>query len=230
MSPPELPRNAPVANVVEPVQKDRALIVGHHLDQVFAHDFLRRLRQRRHLAEPLRGNPRLHFGLAAVAHAHRVRDVLDFFEQAQFLKIVHDAGARNEAVEPGIFSGGRAHVRVGGHHVDFGQVVALPDFEVVGIVRGGDLHHARPEFAVHVGVRDHGNLAVHQGQHHGFADKALVTLVIRMHGHGRIAQHRFGPGGGHNKIARCHPQRLPRSDSEGATAFRAARCGPLPGR
>ncbi len=201
VAPPELPRDAPVANVVEPVQQDGSLVVGHDLNQVFAHHFFRGLRQRIHLAEPLRGNARLDFGFAAVADAHGVRDVLDFFEQAQLLQIFDDARARNEAVKSGVLARGLAHMRVVGHHVDFGQVVALADFEVIGIVRGRDLHHAGAEFAVHVGIRDHGNFAVHERKQYVFADQRLIALVVRMHGHGSIAEHRFRPRGGDNQIS-----------------------------
>ena len=45
-----------------------------------------------------------------------------------------------------------------------GKIVTLARFEVVGIVRRGNLHHARPKFAVHHRVRDNRNLAIHQRQ------------------------------------------------------------------
>ena len=160
MAPPELARNAPVANVVEPVEQNRALIVGDDLDQAATDSFLGGLGQRLHFHEPLRGDTRLDFGLAAIADADGVRDIFDALEQAERFEIGDDAGARFEAVEPGVLSGSRAHVRVVGHHVNFGEVVAPADLEVVRIVRGRDLDDAGAEFAVHVGVRDHGNFAV----------------------------------------------------------------------
>ena len=192
MTPPELARNAPVAYVVQPVEQDRALVVRDHLDQATVDGFLGRLGEGLHFHEPLRGNPRLDFGFAAVADTDSVRNIFDAFEQAERFEVADDARAGFEAVESRVLAGGRAHVRVVGHHVNFGKVVALADLEIVRVVRGRDLDHAGAELAVNVRVRDHGNLPVHQGQHHALADEALVALVIRMDGDGGIAKHRFG--------------------------------------
>ena len=57
--------------------------------------------------------------------------IFDALEQAERFEIGDHAGACFEAVEPGVLSGSLAHVRVVGHHVDFGEVVAPADLEVV---------------------------------------------------------------------------------------------------
>ena len=85
-----------------------------------------------------------------------------------------------------------------------GKIVALADFEVVGIVRGRDFHDAGAEFAVDVGVRDDRNFAIHQRQHHALADEVLVALVLRMNGDGGVAEHGFrARGGDHEKFFRA---------------------------
>src|SRR5215469_10247197 len=153
MPPPELTRDAPIANVFEPLQQDRALIIGHDFNETVEHRLLRRLGQRFHSYEPLRGDTRLDLGFAAVADTDRMGDVLDALKQAQFLEIAYDALARFEAVEPDVFAGGLAHVTVVGHYVRFGKVVALADCEVIGIVRWGNFDDAGAELAIDIRIR-----------------------------------------------------------------------------
>ena len=61
------------------------------------------------------------------------------------------SGASDESFEAGIFSRGFAHVGVVGHHIDFWEIVALANFEVVGIVRGCDFHDGGREYVGRVG-------------------------------------------------------------------------------
>ena len=61
--------------------------------------------------------------------------------------------------------------------------------EVVGIVRGRDLHRAGAELAAHPGVDHDGNLAIHQRQPQLFAVQVQVALVLGMNGDGRVAEH-----------------------------------------
>ena len=204
MAPPELARDAPIANIFEPVQEDGALILGNNFDQVFAHNSFRRFRERLHFHEPLRGDSRLDDGFAPVADAHSVHVLFHAFEQAQFFQIRDDAGARGEALKAGVFSGGFVHVAVAGHHVDLGEIVALAYFEVVGIVRRSNFHRTCAELAVNISVGDDRNFAIHQRQHDSFADEALIAFVIRMNGDGGIAEHGFrARGGDYQKFLRA---------------------------
>ena len=182
VAPPELAGDAPVANIFEPVGAGGALIIGDHFDKAVEDDFLRRLGERLHFHEPLRGEARFDNGFAAVAGADGVRVLGDAVDEAELFEVSDNASAGDEAFEAGIFSGGFAHVGVVSHHVNFGEIVALADFEVVGIVRGRDFDYAGAEFAVDVGVRNDGNFAVHQRQHYFFADEVFVAVVVGMDG------------------------------------------------
>ena len=82
VAPPELARDAPVANIFEPLQQDGALIVGDDLDQSVENDFGGGLGERLHFQEPLRGDARLDDGFAAVAGADGVSVLGDVFQQA----------------------------------------------------------------------------------------------------------------------------------------------------
>ena len=203
VAPPQLPRNAPVANVLEPLQQNRPLVVRHHFNfrrrtKFTGHRFLRFVGQRFHFHEPLGRKPRLHDRFATVAGAHVVRVLGDLLHQAEFFQICNHPRARHEPLQARIFPGVGVHVRIVGHHVDFRQMVPLAHFEIVGVVRGSNLHHARAEFAVDVRIRNHRNFPVHQRQHHRLAHQMRVALVLRMHRCRRIPQHRFRPRRGHH--------------------------------
>ena len=75
------------------------------------------------------------------------------------------------------------------------QIVALPGFEVVGIVGGRDFHDAGAELRIDHGVGDDRNFAVHQRQHGRLAVQVLVAVVVRMHSERGVAEHGFGPRG-----------------------------------
>ncbi len=78
-----------------------------------------------------------------------------------------------------------------GQDVDLCQIVAFADLEVVEIVSGRDLHGAAPLLRIGVGVGDDRNAPADDRQDHVLADKARVSLVIRMDRDGAVAEHRL---------------------------------------
>ena len=100
-----------------------------------------------------------------------MRVVGHFFEQARGFQIGHDSFARFKTVETRVRPSCGAHFRVVGHHVDFGQVVAASDFEIVRIVRGSYFHRAGAEFAIHDKIVNYRNLAIYQRQQNHFSEE-----------------------------------------------------------
>ena len=169
MAPPQLARDAPVADVVHPLEVGLGPILGDELDAAgFDHRdgfFGERLGAH----EPLRGDERLDHRLAAVALADGERVRLDLFEQAEALEVFDHAAACFEAVETGVGTGFGGHSAVLVDDLDARQVVTLAGFEIVGIVGGSDFDGAGAELGVGEIVEDHGDLAIHQGQIDGAA-------------------------------------------------------------
>ena len=77
------------------------------------------------------------------------------------------------------------------------------DVEVGEVVRRRDLQSAGAEGGVDALVRHDLELAPQKRQDGRLADEVLVPLVVGMHGHGRVAQHRLRPrrGDGHAAAA-----------------------------
>ncbi len=144
-----------------------------------------------HRHEPLLGDQRLHDRVAALAVAHHVMVLLDALQQPLLLQRRDDLAPRIEAVHPGVGACLVGHQAAIVDHNHARQAMVLRDLEVGRVVRGRHLHRARAEPAIHQFIGHHGDLTVHQRQHHGLPDQVRVTLVIGMDRHGRVAQHRL---------------------------------------
>ena len=173
-----------------------------------AHRRQRGLGERLHLHEPLVRQPWLHHRVAAVAVAHAVLVRLHLHEPAGLLEHRHHLFPRVEAV--GAAERGRhAARRVGPFvhrarlidHDGRGQMMPEPHLEIVRVVRRRDLHHAGTEGGIGVRVRDHGDLDVHDRQHHLLPDERGVALVVGIHGHRHVAEHRLRPRRGDDHAA-----------------------------
>ena len=81
------------------------------------------------------------------------------------------------------------------------QPVRAADVEVGEVVRRRDLQRAGAELRVDALVRDDLELAPQQRQGGRLADDVLVALVVGVHGHGRVAEHRLRPRGGDGDAA-----------------------------
>jgi hypothetical protein len=76
--------------------------------------------------------------------------------------------------------------------VDGLQLVALADLPVVDVVRGGHLQRAGAELAVHIGIEDQRYAAIDQGYQHAPSLQMGIAFILRVHGHGGIAQDGLG--------------------------------------
>ncbi len=72
------------------------------------------------------------------------------------------------------------------------------EFVVVRIVGRGDLHAAGAELGIDKVVRDNGDELVLERQQASTADERGVAGIVRVHRHGFVPEHGFGPGGGDN--------------------------------
>ena len=184
MAPPQLTGNAPVTGVAHPVHVGLAETIGQEAGFTLFHAFDGGLGQGFHLHEPLLGNHGFDDGVAAIAGAHFVLDGLDFFQQAKSRQVFHDgfagifgghAGVLAAIQHMGFVDAGLAfgkegigsgfvfcagHVAVVGEDTHDGQIVPLPHFVVVGVMGGGDLHHAGALFHIGMLVADNGDFLV----------------------------------------------------------------------
>ena len=72
VSPPELPGDTPVADILHPIQIDLGKALGDKTDLPVLYRFNRRGGQRLHLHKPLLGDERFNHGVAAVAGPDRM--------------------------------------------------------------------------------------------------------------------------------------------------------------
>ncbi len=180
--------------VVEPVLPGLVPRVGDQPRAPVEHGGERLLGHAGHVAEPLRRDQRLDRLAAALAVAHVMDVVLDLDEITLLAQALDDPGARLETVEPGEAGAGvRGHPAVRSDDRDARQAVTPPHLEVVRIVERRDLHQARAELAVHRRIGDEGQPAADQRQDGRAALEVAIALVLRMQGHGGIAQQGLRP-------------------------------------
>ena len=201
VAPPDLAADAPIADVLHPVEIDALPAFGLDGDLALAHRLDGRLGEGPHPHEPLLRQAAVHHRVATVAVADLVLVVLDLDEVAALLKVFHDGLAAREAIHPLVTRAG-VHRAVVVHHVHLRQVVPLPHREVVRVVRRGDLHHARAEILLHVIVEDHRDLPVRQRQEHLLPPQMRVTPVRGVDRHRRVAGERL-------RARRRHRDELP---------------------
>ena len=201
VAPPQLPADAPVVHVVDPAE-----VAGRHLRRMqpgaaVPHRVARRTGQRADPDEPLQGQPRFDRRAATLAVPHRVQVRPDLGHDPALLAQRRDYGrAGLEAVQPLERAVRRDHAALV-QHGQAGQAVPPADLEVVRIVRRGDLHRAGAERRVDVLIGDHRDPPAGQRQLHLAADQVPVPVVIGVHGHRGVAQHRLGAGGGdHDRV------------------------------
>ena len=220
VAPPQLAADAPVAAAAHPIQVVLGKAVRHKLDLALFHALNGGLGQRFHLDKPLLRHHGFNHGMAAVAGADLMLQRLDLFQVAGFLQVCHNGLAGFGGGHAGILAavqhvrliggsmatgfqgiGGSliisaGHVAVIGQHADDGQVMALADLKVVGVMGGGDLHNAGAFFHIGVLIAHDGNLFVQQRQNDMAAVQVGIARVLAVDGNGGIAQHGFGAGGG----------------------------------
>ena len=220
VAPPQLTADAPVAGVLHPVHIVLGKALGHKLDLALLYALNGGLCQRLHLDEPLLGDHGLDGGVAAVAGAHLVLQGLDLLQEAALFQVGQNslaclqrshagvlAAVQHMGLVDGVLTGGKqsiggslvgsaGHVAVVSEHAHDGQVVAQTDLKVVGVVGGGDLHDTGALGHIGVLIADDGDFLVQQGQHHMAAVQMGVAGILTVDGHGGIAQHGLGAGGG----------------------------------
>ncbi len=210
MTPPELARDAPRLDVLEPLEI--GLLPGLRHEPRFArtHGGQRALGEGLHVHVPLIREIGLDHRAGAVAVRNRVRMRLDRDEKAALVEQRDDALARLEAIEAvegehrirriaaavepfeeGVVSR-NLDLRFGTEHVDERQAVPPADLEIVEVVRRRDLHRARALFRIGVFVRDDRDFSADERQHGVLADEVAEALVVGVHRHGDVAEHRFG--------------------------------------
>ena len=126
-------------------------------------------------------------------------------QKSLFLQIRHNFLSRRKAIQSRVRSGIRVHLRVCRHHINFFQPMSLANRKVIRVMRGSNLHRARPKFPFHDLVADNRNLPVHQRQPHFFSNQCAIPFIRWMHRHSRVAKHRLWPRRSHhNEFLRTH--------------------------
>ena len=208
MSPPELARDAPGADVVHPLQVDAGGTVGNDADLAVADDAGGFLRQFGGIDEPLVGDERFDGDAGALGVSDVVEVSFGAEQVAVCFEVLSDQVAGVVAVESDVDAALGGHAAVPIDDADRFELVAFADFEVQLVVAGRDFERPGAEFGVDGGVGDDWDQAVESAQ--GEADVAamvgLPAFVVGVDGDGDVGGDGFGAGGGdHDAVGQFAP-------------------------
>ena len=119
-----------------------------------------------HVDKPLEADQRLHHGVAPLAVAHRVSQVLHPFQQTQAFQLGNHRLPGLKPFHPGVFAGGGGHVAVQANDGEDFQALALPYLKVHRVMAWCDLQGSGAEFRLDRLVGYHRNGAVHDGKNY----------------------------------------------------------------
>ncbi len=189
--PPQLARDAPVADVLHPVDVQLRPAIGDEPDAAVLHDLDRPLRQGLHPHEPLRRDQRLDRRVTPFAVADRVPVRLDLLEVPVGLQPIDDRLPCRLAVHPGERSAVLVDRPVGVQDVDRIEAVRLTDLEVDRVVRRGDLERPGPELGIDQLSPYDRKRPTEDRKARRLADQMSVPLVVGMNGDRRVPEHRL---------------------------------------
>ena len=194
VAPPELARNAPIADVVHPIEVDPREVVGNDPDPTVADDLHGWVGQRLDLQIPLVEEQRLEYRAGARAMAHRVNIGLLLDQLTVLLQLGHQARASFLGSKPGISARLGVHRAVQVHDVDRWQPMALGDLEVGRIMGRGYFDRTGAELGIDRFVGDDQPDPIHVWNAHMPANQMLVARIARMYRHTNVAQDGLRPG------------------------------------
>ena len=155
VTPPQLTRDTPRADVLHPVQVDAAEALGREPHATVLDGLDRGIRERAHVAEPLQRQQRFD-ALPASVRERDVVGVLDLgAHRVDRAQVGDDLGSALDRRQACVGLAGECrHATVLADDADLVQAVAARDLEVIGVVCGRHLEGAGPERRVHVLVGD----------------------------------------------------------------------------
>ena len=120
---------------------------------------------------------------------------LDLLHIALLFKILDDRRPALQPVHAAVLAGVLVHPALVVDDADDGQIVPETELEIVGIVRGGDLHRAGAEAYLDIIVRDDGDDPVRQRQTEHAPHISRHALVLGIDRDRGVAEHGLGTGG-----------------------------------
>ena len=209
MSPPDLPRDAPVFDVFQPVQVDLVKTLRHKFQFTCMQRFDRRLCQFLHLYKPLLLDQRLYRRPTAVMGSYVMGMRLYFYQIALFFQVFYNGFSGFITLHACILAATFIDSGIVIHDIDLFQIMPLSNLKVIGVMGRCDLHRAGSKFFIYIKVCHNRNFPVYQWKHDCFANNIFVPLIFRVYRNSSIAKHGLWTGGRNlQKILRTYDRIL----------------------
>src|SRR5687768_7914752 len=190
--PPQLPADAPILDILEPVEIDLLETFRHNFDTSIAYCVECRAGKRVHLHEPLRGYHRLDDFTSALCTRDGSAIWLGLDHQTRLLHVLPEIFARDESILTLVWAAIFVDLRGFIQHRDDRQVMTLRDGIVIGVVARSDLERAGAEIHADIFIRDDRDLTPKDWHNSFHANELFIAFIIRVNCHSGITQNCFG--------------------------------------
>mmetsp|Transcript_11473 Transcript_11473/g.29322 ORF Transcript_11473/g.29322 Transcript_11473/m.29322 type:complete len:212 (-) Transcript_11473:1139-1774(-) len=201
MAPPQLPRDAPLSDILEPVVPDLLVVFWYNLQPPLPDGIDGLCRHVGAVAKPLRDSEWLDDVLRSRTDRDYHRIVLLASEKTKSGQFLLDRNTSIVPLHSGEFTTAWADESGLVNNGDKRQIVPFATLPIVWIVRRSDLHGASSEGYVDHGVCDDNKLSVrNEGVCQCLANKLCVPGIVWVHCYGRVTQHRLETRCGDNNF------------------------------
>ena len=188
VSPPELTRNTPVTDVLQPVQVSLVktcrnklkISVVQSLDGSFCH-FI-------HFYKPLWFDHWLYGCTAAIMGTNTVTVRNNFYKESLLFQVFYHGLTCLVAVHTCIFSAKAVDGCVIIEDIDLLKIMAASNLEVIGVMCRCNLNAACSEFLVNILIGNNRDLSVCKRKFQHLAYKVLISLILRVYSNCCIAE------------------------------------------
>ena len=200
VAPPQLTRDTPVLDVLQPVAIGVLVFLGIELNVVVHHRRQGDVSEVLHLQEPLCRELRLDRHIGTLGEAHLVVIVLDLLHQSGIGQIDGNLLAHVHTVLTDIESGSLRDGTVIVEDVDGLQMMLQSEHVVIDVVSRGDFQTAGTKLYVDISVLNHRNDTVDQWHDDVLALEPCVFHVLGVDAHGRVAHDGLGTCSSHDSV------------------------------
>ena len=205
VSPPQLTGNAPVVNIVQPIQINFLKSCRNVLQLSGSCRLDGRFCQIFHLYEPLIRQHRLNGVVAAVTFTHRNDHIFRLNQITGLFQLLYPRLPALITVHAFVFAGQLVHGGIFIHAAQDFKIVTGTHLEVVRVVCRRNLHRTGSLLRIRILICNHRNLPVQNRQVYVLAHQVLISLIAWMNRNGNIAEHGFRTRCGHdNSFSAIH--------------------------
>mmetsp|Transcript_24704 Transcript_24704/g.44681 ORF Transcript_24704/g.44681 Transcript_24704/m.44681 type:complete len:214 (-) Transcript_24704:927-1568(-) len=192
MSPPKLPRHAPVMNISEPVAPGLIESLRHNLNVPVLHCLESFCSHPFRLYKPLAAHKRLNNLTSTLRTRNTLHMWFNFDCQVSSFNVFPELCSSVKSIQPIVVTSIYIHRPVLVHNIDNWQVLLLSNLIIIRVVTRRNFQSTSAKLHVYILVSNDWNCSAATHWYHDIlSNQVLITVVLWMHTNRRISANRF---------------------------------------